>query len=132
MPKRTNGAAKAAPSRSGLGAEQYLPALARSEARRRRAPAAPMRWSDALAEAPWSERLPAAWEAEFRRAYASELVGRGFAVEAARSGTSGKSGKAVLARYKISQTAEEHAAQEALAKAAGLDWARWARRKLAE
>ena len=127
MSKRDTGAAKAAPR-----AEQYLPALARAAAAKRRAPREPLSWAAALTEAPWGPTLPPAWETEFRRAYAAELVERGHATEAHRPGKSGASGKTTLKRYQVSQTDEEHDGQVARAEAAGLSWAEWARRKLAE
>lgn len=122
--------------RPGVGADdpgQYLPALARVAAERRRGRSVPLRWSEALAEAPWdTETMPPAWETEFRRAYAARLVERGLALPAARAGHSGKSGATQLERRKVSGTPEEFASQDARARAAGLPWATWARRKLSE
>lgn len=112
---------------------ETLTALAVSAANQRRTPRAPLAWSRALREAPWlSLRMPATYEHEFRRAYATALLARGMAIAAKPPGASGKSGKSVLKRRKISGTPREFREQDKRAEVAGLDWARWARRKLAE
>ncbi len=107
-----------------------MPELARAAARRRRTPKAPLTWSEALAEAPWSSEMPAVWEQEFRRAYALELQKRGLALAPKRSGKSGASGRTLLTRRQVSLSDGEIADQDARAAAAGLPWATWARRKL--
>lgn len=109
-----------------------LLALAREEAQNLATPAAPISWSDALAKAPWPEDGPPAWEAEFRRTFATELVERGAAKPARRGGSSGPSGTTKLARRLLSATTAEFAEQDRRAKAAGLSWSAWARRKLAD
>lgn len=110
---------------------RHLPALARAAAKRRRTTKELLRWSAALAEAPWSSELPAAWEQEFRRAYAEELVARGLAQPAAKSGRSGAGQRSSLPRYQVGQSEAEHAEQAEIAATAGLSWSEWARRTLA-
>ena len=112
---------------------QYLPLLARAAADRVRAPKEPLTRSAALAAAPWdAESMPAAWERAFREAYADRLEELGAALPAKRGGASGTRGYATkLDRRLLSQTAQEFAEQDARAKAAGLPWSTWARRKLA-
>ena len=119
-------------SRAALDPARYLPQLARAHANKSRAPKEPLAWSAALAAAPWSSELPAAWEVEFRRAYAARLVELGRAMPAAAAGKSGASGETLLAQKKIYATKAEFTAQERRAKTAGLSWSAWARRKLAE
>lgn len=115
------------------GSPAYLlPLLARQAADRRRKLRKPMSRSEALAEAPWDRpTMPAAWERPFREAYAARLEERGLALPAARSGSSGKGGATLLASRLLRQTAEEFGENDARAKAAGLSWSTWARRKLA-
>lgn len=115
------------------GSPAYLlPLLGRQAADRRRKRKEPLSRSEALAEAPWeAETMPAAWERPFREAYADRLEERGLALPAGRSGPSGPSGATRLKRREVLQTEEEFAQQDARAKAAGLSWSTWARRKLA-
>jgi hypothetical protein len=86
---------------------------------------------EALAATPWDAAMPAAWERETRAAFADRLVERGIALPAAKSGVSGASGTTDLVQCKLYLSREEQAAQKATAKAAGLSWSTWARRKLA-
>ncbi len=109
---------------------QHLPALARAAAHCRRPPKSPLTWSEALAEAPWSAEMPAAWEQEFRSAYAQQLFLLDMALAPKRSGSSGSSGRTRLTRRQVSLSDSEIADQDARASAAGLPWATWARRKL--
>lgn len=103
-------------------------------------PAEPLRWSDALAEAPWIKALGAAYETEFRRHYAERLVARGAATEAyphrapthQAAKASGRGGKTDLERKTVYLTHAERVAQEAKAGQAGLSWSMWARRKLGQ
>ncbi|HKY40655.1 MAG TPA: hypothetical protein VJN18_32190 [Polyangiaceae bacterium] len=104
---------------------------AKAAAEKRRPVKTPLAWSDALAEAPWGKGLSAAWETAYRRAYATALVKRGLAQPAARTGrTSGPSGESKLPRRTLRASAAEFAEQDRQAKAAGLPWATWVRRKL--
>ncbi len=111
---------------------QYLPDLARKYAddTRPRKRGGPWSWTDAMARAPWSVKLPADHELEFRRAYAERLVERGLALRVGRSRTSGPSGETDLERCIVYLSAAERNATRALADAAGLSWSSWARRKL--
>jgi hypothetical protein len=129
MTKRTAGAAKAAPH-SDPG--QYLPALARAAADKMRARKTPMSRSAALAATPWDASMPPAWERETRAAFADRLVERGLALPAREGGASGASGTTDLVQCKLYLSKAEQAAQKATAKAAGLSWSTWARRKLAQ
>ena len=116
-------------------AAEHLPALARGAADRRRPRKTdPIKWSAALAEAPWQPRhFPAAWELAFRRAYAERLVERSIALPAKLPGRSGgKGGKTLLASRKVYATPAEFADQDRRAEAAGLSWSTYARRRLAE
>lgn len=113
---------------------QYLTLLAIDHANHVRKNAkTPYTWSAALERAPWHSNLPPAWERAFREAYAGRLVELGLALPAKPSGNaSGTPGFATkLERRLLSQSANEFAQQDALAKAAGLSWSTWARRKLA-
>lgn len=114
---------------------QYLPLLAAGHADRARRPKTPLSWSQALAAAPWDHTLPAAWESAFREAYARRLVELGSALPAkkagTRSGTRGRQYATKLERRLLSQTQEEFDTQDVRAKAEGLSWSTWARRKLA-
>jgi len=111
--------------------DQYLPLLARAAAERARRPTKPLTRSEALAAAPWSPEMPAAWERAFRAAYADRLEELGRALPAKPSGTSGRSGVNLQARRTLRASEQEFADHDAKAKAAGLDWTTWARRKLA-
>ena len=93
-----------------------------------------MRWSDALADAPWPVTLIEPFhEKQFRRAYAARLVQRGAAVPAiANTGSSGPSGQSKLLRRTFRMTAEEFAATDAKAEAAKLPWNTWMRRKVSQ
>jgi hypothetical protein len=135
MTKRATGATKRRPVAPEGDPGQYLPLLAAGHADRTRRPKAPLSWSQALAAAPWDPSLPAAWESAFREAYARRLVELGSALPAkragTRSGTRGRQYATTLERRLLSQTREEFDAQDARAKAEGLPWSTWARRKLA-
>lgn len=112
---------------------QYLPLLARQAADRVRAQKRQLTRSEALAAAPWDKSMPAAWERAFRAAYADRLEELGVSLAAAKSskarGTAGYVTK--LDRRLLSQTSEEFAEQDRRAKAEGVSWSTWARRKLA-
>lgn len=111
-----------------------LPQLATMAANKVRTRKTPLTWSEALAAAPWDAKtMPPAWEEPTRRAFAMRLVERGLATPAKAGGASGTAGYATkLDRCLLSQSREEFDAQKALAKAAGLSWSTWARRKLAQ
>lgn len=135
MSGRGNGAAiKVALATGGAAIEQYIPALARSEADRARKTKKPISWSAALNKAPWSDTLPAAWEAGFRRSYAKRLVELGLALPAAKSGTtSGKGGRTDLKRLPSIYLSEaELASAKARARHAGLTLSSWVRRRISE
>lgn len=106
--------------------------LARAAASRRKAPTSSLSWSAALAEAPLPATLRPAWETHFRREYAAQLVELGHAKKAgASSGRySGVGGTTSLSHRKVYQTELEFTEQDAQAKASGLTWSSWARRKL--
>lgn len=110
----------------------YLSLLARGYADKARVPKATgkLTWTEALAKAPWSGKLPAEQEEPFRRAYAERLVERGLALPVGRSRTSGPSGETDLERCIVYLSTEERDSTRALAKAAGVSWSAWARRKL--
>jgi hypothetical protein len=109
-----------------------LPLLARAAADKVRARKTPLSRSEALSSAPWdAATMPPAWERAFREAYADRLEERGLAAPAAKSGVSGKSGATDLVQARLYLSEAEHEAQKAIAKAAGLSWSTWARRKLA-
>ena len=111
--------------------EPYLLNLARAAADKRRTVKETLTWRAALDEAPWSSKLPAAWESAFRRAYAERLAERGIAAPAAKAGTtSGKGGKTELKGRLVYMTPDELTETAARAKAAGVPWSTWARRKL--
>jgi hypothetical protein len=100
----------------------------------RKAPAEPLAWSEALAEAPVPVFTLPAFEAVFRREYAAQLVKIGHAKKAATSGRPGKSGKGGttdLLRRTVYLTQQEIDDQDAQAGGLGLSWSTWARRKLA-
>jgi hypothetical protein len=117
---RANNTASEAP-------ELYLPALARAAADRRRKPRKPLTRSEALADAPWDDSMPAGWKRAFQQAYADRLEERGLAVPAA---TSGPSGETTLPRIKVSLAVDELADVGRAAERAGLPVATWARREL--
>jgi hypothetical protein len=75
--------------------------------------------------------MPGAWESAFRAAYADRLEDLGVSLPAAKSGSSGAGGKTELVQAKLYLSKNEQRAQQATAKAAGLSWSTWARRKLA-
>lgn len=113
---------------------QYLPALAVGHADRARRPKAPLSWSAALAAAPWSPDLPAAYERGFRGAYAARLFERGFAEPAKRSGgkTTGRpGGQTDLIRVVVYMGSDERSRYRVAADAAGLSLSDWIRRKAA-
>jgi hypothetical protein len=87
--------------------------------------------SEALAACPWDASMPAAWERETRAVYADRLVERGLALPAKAGGGSGASGATKLVQCRLYLSEQEQAAQQAAARAAGLSWSSWARRKLA-
>ena len=100
----------------------------------RKAPAEPLAWSEALAEAPVPKFTAPAFEAVFRREYASQLVKLEHAKKAAPRGKNGKGGnggKTELLRRTVYLTEEEIDDQDSQAGALGLSWSTWARRKLA-
>ena len=132
MPAATRKLAKrpARPASNDPG--QYLPLLAKAAAERVKASAEPLSRSEALAVAPWHADMPAAWESAFRKAYADQLESRGLALPAKRSGSRGASGESALARRTFRATKQEFAEHDARAKAAGVAWATWVRRKLSE
>lgn len=134
MTKRHTWAAPSAPKpRSSAGDPgQYLPLLARAAADRARARAHPLTRAAALAAAPWdSATMPAAWEMPFRTAYADRLEELGAALPAAPSGSRNEGGKTDLVQCRLYLSEQERDQQYALAKAAGVSWSTWARRKLA-
>jgi hypothetical protein len=107
---------------------KYLPNLARKhadEARPRKS--GKWLWTEAMDRAPWSKTLPTEHETAFRRAYAERLVERGLALPAGRSRVSGKTD---LKPCKVYLSSEEFELTSEIAKAAGLSWSTWARRKL--
>ncbi len=133
MTRARKGAALAvAPGEIGL--VEYIPGLARGFADKRRPVKEPLTWSAALDAAPWSGKLPAAWEAPFRRAYAERLVERGLALPAAKAGTtSGKGGKTDLVRLpSVYLSADELASVKERAHRDGLTVSAWVRRRCAE
>lgn len=136
MTSRQSGTARRrprAPKHAADDPAQYLPLLARTAADKVRVPKEPLTRSAALASAPWDESMPAAWEDEFRRAYADRLEELGVAAAAKRSGSRGPRGyETKLERRLLSQSAEEFAEQDERARAAGLSWSTWARRKLSQ
>ena len=110
---------------------EKLLAKARAAAKKRKPLEEPLSRSAALAEAPWKEAYAPAWERPFREAYADALAARGVAGGKARQGTSSKtSGVTVLKRRPMQATKQEFSEQDVKAKAAGLSWSAWARRKL--
>lgn len=116
------------------GTEKTVQQHAHRAADKRKKPADPLTWSEALADAPWEkEGLLLPWEDTYRRAYAMRLVERGLASEAAPTGrTSGPSGESTLARRTLRCSEEEFAEHDRRAAAAGIPWSTWVRRKLAE
>jgi len=122
--KRTTGAA--------VEAASLLPLLARAAADKARARKTPLSRSEALAAAPWdAATMPAAWERAFREAYADRLEELGVSLPAKRSGKGGAGGATELVQCKLYLSKAEQSAQQAIAKAAGVSWSTWARRKLA-
>lgn len=106
--------------------------LAREAAGKRREPAGEaIGWAQAQAEAPLPADLPSAWEGAFRYAYALRLVKMGYAKKARRAGASGRSGTPTgLHRRLVTAPLEEFEAHDVKAKAAGVSWSTWVRRKL--
>lgn len=97
----------------------------------------PIGWTEALAAAPWPKRAPAAFETDFRRAFAEALVKRGVAKAALQNHSprvenrTWRERETKLKRRLLSATEAEFAEQDKRAAAAGLSWSTWARRKLA-
>lgn len=89
--------------------------------------------SEALNAAPWDPNDLPDFERAFRIAFADALEKRGAALAAKRPGKSlkGASGESVLIRRTFKQTQEEYDDNDRKAKAAGLPWNTWVRRKLA-
>lgn len=114
--------------------DKQVESIANSAAKARKEPRATLKWSEALAEAPWDgSRFAAAWEARFREVYATALVKRGFAEERPEPGRPGKSGTPTkLMTRPFRATPEEFEDQDARAGKKGLSWSTWARRKLSE
>ena len=106
---------------------QYLPALARAAADRRRKPKAALTRSAARAEAPWDKAtMPAGHERAFRAVYADRLIERGYALPSS-FGRSGPKRPRVHPRREIMAPATEFAAHDRAAQAAGLSWPKWMR-----
>lgn len=109
-----------------------LPQMARAAADKVRVPKTPLSRSQALASAPWDESFPPAWERAFRAAYADRLEERGVSLPAVTGrGSSGAGGETKLVECRVYLSKAEQAATKALAKADGVSWSTWARRKLA-
>jgi hypothetical protein len=108
-----------------------LIAKAQSAAKKFKLPDEPLSRSEAIAAAPWDTDNPPVFERAFREAFADALEARGVAKAAKRSGKSGASGESLLERRTLRQTEQEFAEQDAKAKAAGVPWGTWVRRKLA-
>jgi hypothetical protein len=108
-----------------------LTARAAAAAKKYKLPSEPLSRSQALAAAPWKERDPAVYEKAFREAFADALEARGAAIAAKRGGKSGASGVNLLGRRTFRASEQEFSAQDAQAKAAGVPWNTWVRRKLA-
>lgn len=111
-------------------AEKLL-ARARAAAKKFKLPETPLSRSGALAAAPWDPENPPSFEKAFRDAFADVLEARGAALAAKRSGKSGASGLSLLKRRTFRATKQEFADQDAKAKAAGVPWNTWLRRKSA-
>jgi hypothetical protein len=107
-------------------------------ARKRKKPGEPLMRSEALAEAPFPDGLPRAWEDEFRRVYADTLAERGKAFAAPATDRKSKaqrsaSGETTLQRRSFYATPEEFQDHERKMDKAGISsWNAWARRKLSE
>lgn len=102
--------------------------IAVRQAKQRPVPREQLSRACAVSEAPWTAEMPAAWENEFRRAYADELVTRGIAAEAQPSGKqSGSSGSGAPIRS-IRVPDEEWDACQRAARADGVTVSVWLRR----
>lgn len=129
-PKPSRSSGKTAPNAGDPGED--LARIARAAADKLPRPNEPLSRSAALASAPWLPSMPPAWEREFRKAYADRLEELGAALPAKPSSSArGSGGVTTLERRLLSQSSQEFRDQDAKAKAVGLSWSTWARRKLA-
>lgn len=118
---------------SAMATDRTVSAAAKKAARARARPKAPLKWSEAMAEAPVPRELPVAFEDTFRRAYAAELARLKMATPAAKAGRSGTRGyETKLHRRQVNATKAEFQEQDAAAAETGLSWSAWARRGLSD
>lgn len=119
-----------------------LLARAREAARAFERPDEKLGWAEALGAAPWPKGAPPAFEGDYRRAFAGELVKRGIAAKAAPTGAvqrdrapwAERKAKETtkLDRRLLSATSAEFADHDRRWREAGArSWSEWARRKLA-